>query len=132
MNYLKYQYVVIFLPEIISVFLLRIFQTLYFQSISYISLIILYFQQHPPPYASYEVLLFLDNYAPNPFPDLLCYNFFLSSALMLFCFLINYLVISKNASSTPLPTLALVFNTLRLCSFSNSTISWSVTSTSRS
>lgn len=68
-------------------------------------------------------------YPPN-LPAIAC--FFRSSADIEFWRFIRALVISRNDSSTPVPNLALVFITLRLCVCSKLAISSSVTSISRS
>jgi hypothetical protein len=71
-------------------------------------------------------------YFPMP-PSLLPgYSFFLSSTLIEFYFFIKVLVISKKDSSTPVPALALVFNTFKLCVCSKAAMSSSVTSISLS
>ena len=82
--------------------------------------LIIYYQQHPNPEPPYE---FPYPSFPFPFPynrDYLLFPIFpdsfylsFSSAVIEFYFLINALVISKNASSTPYPTLALVLSTFK-------------------
>ena len=105
----------------------QLFEFTYFCAFTY--QIFTFDQQQPLPLPSSLLLKFAPLSPPSLLPGL---SFFLSSALMEFCFLISALVISKNASSTPEPDLADVLRTFKLCVYSKAAISSSVTSISRS
>ena len=89
-------------------------------------------QQHMPfpSSPSFFLLRPCNPLLPPILPNCCC--FALSVVLRLLFFFINALVISRNASSTPYPVFALVFNTFKLWVCSNCAISSSVTSISRS